>query len=1738
MGTTVSTRLPDYEVSVKTGDVKGAGTDANVYIALVDEKGRKSRDVLLDCKWRDDFEKGSTDVFKIRNIPQLEKISRIEIWRDNKGLNDDWFVEWIKVKCTKRVKKSDQGSANKKKLGNLPNEEIPFPCNRWIKEHVRFILIKYDSILPQFDDRKQQRKDELQMKREKFIFQEKAPGLPRQVKDCPAEESFSNDYKWDITSRKMKLLAHRKITKITSSYWQKIEDMDNVYKGPFQIPYVRMPTGYYNWKSDEQFGRQRLTGVNPNLIVRCKEIPSKLAVTSEMLEPFLDGMSLDEAVNTNSIYMVDLKVLHNLECHEGRVLCAPIALFHAKKDGKVMPIAIQLFQEPGEENPVFLPSDPQYTWMLAKMYYNNADAALHQACTHLGFTHMICETICVSVNRELSPSHPIYRLLAPHFLYLIAINSLALAKLVSPGGWIDITMTTGVKGLFAILKATWKEWQMNEEGWLPNDLKNRGVDDTDALPDYPYRDDAVLIHQAINNYVKDIVNYYYPRDDMLVTDYELQSWAQTLVDCEKGCCVKGVPGDGKFEKKDDLIKVLTSIIFLSSVGHASANFNQYDEYAFPPNYPAILRGDIPKTKEPLTEAGIINHLPSKDTTLSIMVVTKILSDRGTNGLGDFEIQYMYEPQAVEAVEKFRKELKNISAIIGERNKVRAVPYPYLDPKEVPNAIRASTDEYFYADHFWPLNGNAIDKVEKVEGSLHHAEFITNGQLGGAASLNGAKLQWIDFESKSFKGIYLATPAQCPLGLSIGFWIRFRRGKYILSTGASTILDEGTGFQITYEEKSGQFTAFARTTEKVWKTGIKAQFNTWCYLMLTWSESKGLRLYLDAKQHTEDVAGSKSTNRAKRLTHMLTIGSPPNLDKKTEYGTFDMAHLSIWHEVMSEDRIIDTPTFSLTNSKESDEKCKEKQEACRKDSCGHECLEQYRDAVCVEFVHIPCQDKSYMKASNYYRLLGNILRDIRGQSKVRMLPRGFSVNPTKQLGDVVSLNGRDERILIDRMQESCITKTDFCPKGLSVGFWLRLKGGRYIMSAGLHGDNLYGGGFKIYEHSNKSSMVILVSTGSEKWTAYIHKLPIHNKWLHFLFTWNRNEGLKIFIDGVFALEGSLYKFVNTKLSPASKPSGISIGEPDTFEQVLDFGHFDIGHLAVWEYALTKSEVAAAYKTSIHTSPADKQCCNNKLQSPCTRDPCTKFRSPTKCSVDLADDSCLCPVVEQPATCRNARNGRVLRIILQHVWQDRFITGTVSFHLGRKKSDKNPMPTKSTSGEAGKNDMHASTIQSNYHNNNIGNANENDKISSEYFCGKTNPYDKAEHLVEIENNKIVHVRKQRKNEIISSDNVIQNTNQLGAVLSMKDNFIDMKGFEKECLTDPNECESGLSIGFWLHLVKAKYILTGGSYADEPRGCGFKIYQSANATQLRVEIATTKKKWVAVLHKVPKNWFYFLLSWSSLTNLRIFINGVFVLNAGSQNRIIQTNNNIDNRVFIAKQDLSQLTQQSVQFDIGKLAVWYETFKDSDVSKAYQMSIMYNTKSKECCLKKEQSECYLNPCYKFKVNAQCEINCICPKVEPLRRCTHRKFIGECVDKRSDCKVLASQNGYCDFYEKDMENLCPTSCRVCVPKKASIATRSTKKMKKEVVIFLTIGCGAGIVLLLLIALYSWKVYRSKFTGAFIPSFKTETLLEAEEYGDEKWTKKYIDSSYFVIKDVPPKKRALPVIPSKPAQPKYQPPEF
>ena len=59
---------------------------------------------------------------------------------------------------------------------------------------------------------------------------------------------------------------------------------------------------------------------------------------------------------------------------------------------------------------------------------------------------------------------------------------------------------------------------------------------------------------------------------------------------------QGIPGNGKFKNTTQLVDTLTPIIFLSTVENAAVNLPVYDECAFIPNYPMILRGRPPTSK--------------------------------------------------------------------------------------------------------------------------------------------------------------------------------------------------------------------------------------------------------------------------------------------------------------------------------------------------------------------------------------------------------------------------------------------------------------------------------------------------------------------------------------------------------------------------------------------------------------------------------------------------------------------------------------------------------------------------------------------------------------------------------------------------------------------------------------------------------------------------------------------------------------------------------------------------------------------------------------------------------------------------------------------------------------------------------------------------------------------------------------------------------------------------------------
>ncbi|XP_059178108.1 lipoxygenase homology domain-containing protein 1-like [Physella acuta] len=92
----VSTEKPiRYEVTVKTGDVKYAGTDANVYIKIQGQKGKTKKLFMDDA--RNNFERGTTETFQL-TAPNTGPIKSICIGHDNSGPGAGWFCEDVTVR--------------------------------------------------------------------------------------------------------------------------------------------------------------------------------------------------------------------------------------------------------------------------------------------------------------------------------------------------------------------------------------------------------------------------------------------------------------------------------------------------------------------------------------------------------------------------------------------------------------------------------------------------------------------------------------------------------------------------------------------------------------------------------------------------------------------------------------------------------------------------------------------------------------------------------------------------------------------------------------------------------------------------------------------------------------------------------------------------------------------------------------------------------------------------------------------------------------------------------------------------------------------------------------------------------------------------------------------------------------------------------------------------------------------------------------------------------------------------------------------------------------------------------------------------------------------------------------------------------------------------------------------------------------------------------------------------------
>ena len=214
------------------------------------------------------------------------------------------------------------------------------------------------------------------------------------------------------------------------------------------------------------FAAMRVAGPNPLMIERMKALDARLPITEEQYQSVMGTQdSLEKAVADGRLYLADYSVfdgaLNGSFPAAQKYNYAPLALFAVPPGGQsLVPVAIQCAPQPGPANPIFLPRDGD-SWLIAKTTVQIADANFNEAVSHLGRTHLFIEPFIIATHNQLSPTHPLFILLTPHFEGTLAINEAAQRRLIAPFSLVDnnLSGTIDQSRVFAVKAA--QSYQLN-----------------------------------------------------------------------------------------------------------------------------------------------------------------------------------------------------------------------------------------------------------------------------------------------------------------------------------------------------------------------------------------------------------------------------------------------------------------------------------------------------------------------------------------------------------------------------------------------------------------------------------------------------------------------------------------------------------------------------------------------------------------------------------------------------------------------------------------------------------------------------------------------------------------------------------------------------------------------------------------------------------------------------------------------------------------------------------------------------------------------------------------------------------------------------------------------------------------------------------------------------------------------------------------------------------------------------
>ncbi|KAI0158520.1 lipoxygenase [Pestalotiopsis sp. NC0098] len=335
------------------------------------------------------------------------------------------------------------------------------------------------------------------------------------------------------------------------------------------LPSGPLPGILTNYTQDLLFSMERLS-LSPYQVKRLNPSSDELQFSiNDSVAENITGSTLQELFSQGRLFYADYRDQSNLTKTERFAAACDAYFYIDTASGDFLPLAIRTNVG---SNLIYTPNDQPDDWLLAKIMYNVNDFWFAQ-WDHFASTHMVVQIAYMAAIRTLSDDHPVLAVVNRLMYEVFAIQPLAASVLFNTGGAADELFPWTGTAAQAFTDKLYKSDGAGrfEANYFETDLESRGLIHSEfgpALKDFPFYEDASVIHDAISAFMTSFVDSYYAEDADVIGDGELQAW---VAEAQGPAAAIDFP---TLETKTALIDALTHMAHLASSAHHTVNTNE------------------------------------------------------------------------------------------------------------------------------------------------------------------------------------------------------------------------------------------------------------------------------------------------------------------------------------------------------------------------------------------------------------------------------------------------------------------------------------------------------------------------------------------------------------------------------------------------------------------------------------------------------------------------------------------------------------------------------------------------------------------------------------------------------------------------------------------------------------------------------------------------------------------------------------------------------------------------------------------------------------------------------------------------------------------------------------------------------------------------------------------------------------------------------------------------------------